>query len=102
MKRVGHLWPRLISFHSLARAAERARRRKRSRADVLQFEFDLERNLWQLHEELATKTYRPGPYHTFRIFEPKQRLISHARQGSAAVWLDALFATFSFQKGVHR
>ena len=60
MKRVGHLWPRVFSFYSLACAAERARQRKRSREDVLRFEFDLERNLWELHEELANKTYRPG------------------------------------------
>jgi hypothetical protein len=52
MKRHGHLWDRMISFYSLAKAADRARRRKRSRQDVQQFDFDLERNLWQLHEEL--------------------------------------------------
>ena len=34
MKRIGHLWPQVISFYSLARAAERARKRKRSREDV--------------------------------------------------------------------
>ena len=78
MKRVGHLWPRMISFPSLARAAERARRLKRSREDVQHFEFDLERNLWQLHDELSAKSYRSGPYHTFTIFEPKRRLISAA------------------------
>ncbi len=78
MKRAGNLWPRVISFHSLARAAERARRRKRSREDVQRFEFDLERNLWQLHEEFSSKSYRPGPYHTFTIYEPKKRLISAA------------------------
>lgn len=78
MKRVGNLWPRVISFSSLARAAERARRRKRCREDVQQFEFDLERNLWQLREELSSKSYRPGPYHTFTIYEPKKRLISAA------------------------
>lgn len=78
MKRIGYLWPQVISFYSLARAADRARRRKRSREDVQRFDFDLERNLWQLHEELATKTYQPGPYHTFTIYEPKQRLISAA------------------------
>lgn len=78
MKRIGNLWPRLISFPSLVRAAERARRRKRLREDVQRFEYDLERNLWQLHEELASKSYRPGPYHTFTIYEPKKRLISAA------------------------
>lgn len=78
MKRVGNLWPGLISFNSLARAAERARKRNRFRQDVQQFEFDRERNLWQLHDELSSKSYRPRPYHTFTIYEPKKRLISAA------------------------
>ena len=78
MKRAGNLWSRVISFTRLAYAAERARRRKRYREDVQHFEFDLERNLWQLHEELSSKSYRPGSYHTFTIFDPKKRLISAA------------------------
>lgn len=37
-----------------------------------------ERELWRLHHELAAGTYRPGPYRSFRIFDPKERLISAA------------------------
>ena len=32
----------------------------------------------RLQEELLNKTYRPGPYHSFYIHEPKKRLISAA------------------------
>ena len=78
MKRSGNLWPAVISFPSLFRAARKARRGKRFRPDVAQFEFDLERNLWRLHEELQTRSYQPGAYHTFLIYEPKQRQISAA------------------------
>ena len=42
------------------------------------FFFHLERELLRLHEELASKTYRPGPYRTFTIYEGKTRQISAA------------------------
>ena len=42
MKRVGNLWGRMITFRSLALAADRARQRKRYRADVQEFHYDLE------------------------------------------------------------
>ena len=75
MKRHGNLWKRMISFYHLGRSAEKARRGKRYRPAVASFEFDLEPQLWTLHHELVAKTYRPGPYHTFEIYEPKRRLI---------------------------
>jgi retron-type reverse transcriptase len=78
MKRYGHLWEPLISFGSLLRAAHSARRRKRYRPGMAQFFFQLERELWELHEELAAQTYQPGPYETFYVYEPKKRLISAA------------------------
>jgi hypothetical protein len=34
--------------------------------------------LWKLHEELSTKTYRPGGCRSFFIYEPKKRQISAA------------------------
>ncbi|MSR59511.1 MAG: RNA-dependent DNA polymerase [Planctomycetaceae bacterium] len=78
MKRYGNLWPRMISFENLLRAALDARRGKRFRPSVVAFEFRLEDELWKLHDELQAGTYRPGAYRSFRIFEPKERLISAA------------------------
>jgi len=78
MKRHGHLWPHLIAFPNLLRAARQAERGKRFRPDVARFHFNLERELWTLHQELAGHTYRPGPYRSFTIHEPKERLISAA------------------------
>ena len=78
MKRHGNLWEHLISFESLLHAAETARKGKRFRPAVSSFHFDQERELWKLHEELAAKTYRPGNYRSFFIFEPKKRQISAA------------------------
>ena len=78
MKRHGNLWEHMISFESLLEAATKAQRGKRFRPAVARFHFNLERELLVLQEELAAKTYRPGPYRSFYIYEPKQRLISAA------------------------
>lgn len=78
MKRHGHLFERMVSFENLLAAAHAARRGKRSKPSVAQFDFDLERELVTLQQELRSGTYRPGPYHTFTIREPKTRLISAA------------------------
>ena len=48
------------------------------RPAVAQFEYRLEDNLILLQQELLAQTYRPGPYHSFYIHEPKRRLISAA------------------------
>lgn len=78
MKRHGNLWADMISFPSLLRAAEQAKKGKRFRRDVAAFHFDQERALWRLHEELRTRTYEPGAYRSFFIYEPKKRQISAA------------------------
>jgi len=48
------------------------------RAKYTRLHYNLERELWTLHEELASKAYVPGPYHSFVIHEPKRRMISAA------------------------
>lgn len=78
MKRVGNLWPALVSFENLHRAATRALRGKRLRPEACDFFRDLERNLISLRRELESRSYSPGEYRTFWISEPKQRLISAA------------------------
>lgn len=78
MKRYGDLWEDMIAFKSLLRAAEQAKKGKRFRSAVAPFHFDQERALWKLHEELAAKTYQPGAYRSFHIYEPKLRQISAA------------------------
>lgn len=78
MKRYGNLYSRITDFSNLLLAARRAQQCKRFREDVLAFNYDLERNLHQLQYELRSKTYQPGKYKTFVIYEPKRRLISAA------------------------
>jgi RNA-directed DNA polymerase len=78
MKRYGNLWHQVIDFENLLRAARQAQRGKRFRPNVLQFNYHLEQELSQLQHQLKAQTYVPGEYRTFRIFEPKPRLISAA------------------------
>jgi retron-type reverse transcriptase len=76
MKRHRGLYSAVCSFENLLAASLSARRRKRSRRDVEEFEFDLERNLHQLCTELRERKYEPGELQDFWIMEPKRRLIS--------------------------
>ena len=78
MKTYKHLYPQVWDWDNLYQAYRRARRGKRGKEPVADFEFCQEDNLVQLQEELRTKTYHPGPYHSFYIHEPKRRLISAA------------------------
>ena len=78
MKRFGNLYDQIVDFPNLIWAAEQAQRCKRFRDEVLAFNYNLEANLHRLRQELVEKTYRPGEYRTFVIFEPKRRFISAA------------------------
>jgi retron-type reverse transcriptase len=78
MKRIGDLWPRLVSWENLMEAARAAARGKRNRPDVARFLHELEPNLCKLQRELEEGTWRPGGYRTFWIRDPKPRQISAA------------------------
>lgn len=78
MKTFKNLYRQIWSFENLYQAYRLARRGKRDRAAVSDFEFNLEARLLELQAELQMQTYRPGEYHNFYIFEPKRRLVSAA------------------------
>ena len=60
MKRVGNLWERLVSFPNLLLAARKARKGKRDRRDVAAFEYDAERELLRIRDELQSGAYPFG------------------------------------------
>jgi retron-type reverse transcriptase len=76
MKRVGNLWPRLVSWDNLLLAHHQSRRGKRGRPEVARFERDLEPELIALQRELEAGEYRHGPYRLRTITEPKTRVIA--------------------------
>ena len=78
MKTYKHLYERICAFDNLLLAFDKAKRHKRMKPYVAEFEYNLEHNLLRLEEELQNETYQPGAYTNFQIYEPKQRLVSAA------------------------
>ncbi len=78
MIRHNNLFEQIISFENLYSASRKARKGKRVRANVMEFEADIEAELLSLREELKTGTYQPGKYREFTIYERKHRRISAA------------------------
>ncbi|MCK6628940.1 MAG: reverse transcriptase/maturase family protein [Anaerolineae bacterium] len=78
MKTYKNLYPHIYTWENLEKAYRKARKGKRGTLLVADFEYNWEKELLRLQEELAAHTYRPGPYHSFFIHEPKKRLISAA------------------------
>lgn len=78
MKRHGNLWNDLVSFENIYKAAMKAKKRKRWKNSFLYFQKDFEPNLIHIQDSLITKTYQPGSYKKFLIYEPKRREISAA------------------------
>ena len=78
MKTYTNLYPQVYAWENLELAYRRARKGKRAQPAVAAFEFERERNLITLQQELQSQTYTPGAYHSFFIHEPKRRLISAA------------------------
>ena len=78
MKRYGNLWHQVIDWSNLLLSTKKAQKGKRFRDNVLAFNYNLEPELFKLQAELTDKTYTPGKYRSFRIYDPKPRLISAA------------------------
>jgi RNA-directed DNA polymerase len=62
-----------FTLEDLVRAEIDCRRTKRNTASALAWEIDRERNLCQLHDELAAGSWRPGRSICFVITRPKPR-----------------------------
>lgn len=60
MKKAKNLYLKITNFENLYSAYRLARRGKRDRAAVADFEFNLETNLLSLQESLQSQTYQPG------------------------------------------
>lgn len=78
MKTAKNLFPGITSFENLVLAARKAAVGKRSRPNVQEFLMQLEYELCRIQDNLKNKTYVPGAYREFLIFDPKKRMISAA------------------------
>lgn len=65
----------IFTFENLYNAHIKARKGKRRKEDVIQFENNLSFNLWDLFYRLRDRSYLISGYHRFNIYEPKKREI---------------------------
>ncbi|MBI4093237.1 MAG: group II intron reverse transcriptase domain-containing protein [Candidatus Kerfeldbacteria bacterium] len=78
MKVFNNIYERIISVENLFAAWEAFHSDKGNKPDVLEYEVNLEPNLFQLHRDLRSRKYRHGTYTSFYIHDPKQRHIHKA------------------------
>ena len=75
VKRIGNLFDRVISLENLDVAERNARKGKRKRRCIAEFDKDRDGNLRRLQQMLADGTFRTSPYTVFTVKEPKEREI---------------------------
>lgn len=72
------IFHKIISLENLFLSWQEFRRGRRNKSDIQKFEYKLEDNIFQLHQELKTRTYKYSNYKSFYIQDPKLRRIHKA------------------------
>lgn len=72
------LFYHIISTKNLLAAWREFRRSKNKKPDIQKFEFNLEKNILDIHFSLRRKTYLNEPYVPFYVYDPKRRHIHKA------------------------
>lgn len=75
MKRYGFLFEKAFTKEALYDAYLAASQHKHQKRACFQFEKRLAYNIDRLHKALHDGTYKPMPYYTFMVYEPKPREI---------------------------
>lgn len=78
MKRTGHLIEQVADMDNLLLAFYKAQRGKACKMEVARYREHLQDNLLQMQERLLSGNVQVGRYHTFKIFDPKERQICAA------------------------
>ncbi|MBU2515589.1 reverse transcriptase/maturase family protein [bacterium] len=78
MKRVNGLFEKLITFDNLHGAYKKAFKGSPHSLEAKRFTFFLEGELLKLKEEVVSGRYKTGGFQHYKIFDPKERLISVA------------------------
>lgn len=74
----GHKYEEIVSISNLFSCWQEFRKNKAVREDIMEFERNLEDNVFRLHEDLIAERYEHEPYYKFHIYDPKHRIISKA------------------------
>ena len=75
MKRKSNLYTQIITLDNLHLADAHARKGKGHQYGVQLHDKNRESNIEQLHKLLVSKSYKTSKYATFKVFEPKERLV---------------------------
>lgn len=62
-----------ITFEEVISSYYDCRKNKRNTSQQIEFEFNLEENLWNLYQDLKNDTYSPGSHIYFIVTKPKPR-----------------------------
>lgn len=72
------IFEKIISLNNLFLAWKEFKKGKMKKEDVLGFNFSLEENIFELHNNLKNKIYKHNSYHSFYVCDPKLRFINKA------------------------
>ncbi len=75
MKRLGFLFDQAFTMENMYLAYIDASKNKSGKRACFQLSRRLGRNLERLHTDLHNGSYKPQPYYTFMVYEPKARRI---------------------------
>lgn len=109
-------YEKIISIDNLLISWREFLRGKKKRKDVIKFSLNLGDQILLLHQELKNKAYKHGPYHAFKINDPKprdihkasvrDRLVHHAVYRILYPYFDKKFIYDSYScrldKGTHK
>ena len=73
-----NIYNQIFEFENLYSAYRKARKGKRGKKAVCEFEYDLEKNLFELQNDIKNGTFRFSGYNEFIVTDPKERTISAA------------------------
>lgn len=75
---MNEIYGEITKFENILNAWNKFRKGKKNKRDVLEFEYQLEENLFSLQRQLIQKAYQHQGYKKFYIKDPKMRLIHKA------------------------
>jgi RNA-directed DNA polymerase len=73
------LFHEVCSVANIYKAWRKFRKGKTKKLDIQNFELNLEENIFAIHRVLLSKTYKPKPYESFFVKDPKLRNIHKAQ-----------------------
>lgn len=78
MKRTNNLIEQITNIDNIMLAFCKARKGKRTKYEVMEFQKNVENEIYNIKNELLNETIKFGDYHTFKVYDPKERSICAA------------------------